>query len=277
MQHSAEGRVRAARRAFAKGVDAEPSHTALYHAWGVMEFELGNVTAARELFQRGVWSKASTAEESVALWSTWALLEERAGDVGRAREYLRSALKADRFSVSARTVWAAVEGRAGERAAARSLYEDAITLDPQNAEVWAAYEAFERAAGLLENADDVQARAAAAREAWEGRQTLAAGAELPATGLLPGPLLAAGAAAQAAVRRQQQARARASLGDTLRAEYGEVIRKGAEQRARRGDGGGGGGGSGGSGGGGGSGGSGGGAIYAEPERGDYGYGVERQM
>ena len=99
-----------------------------------------------------------------------------------------------------------------------------------------------------------------------------------ATGLLPGPLLAAGAAAQAAVRRQQQARARASLGDTLRAEYGEVIRKGAEQRARRGDGGGGGGGSGGSGGGsGGSGGSGGGAIYAEPEKGDYGYGVERQM
>ena len=130
---------------------------------------------------------------------------------------------------------------------------------------WAAYEAFERAAGLVQNADDVQARAAAAREAWEGRQTLAAGAgaELPATGLLPGPLLAAGAAAQAAVRRQQQARARASLGDTLRAEYGEV-RPGARAAAPR-RGGGGGGGSGGSGGGGGSGGSGGGAIYAEPE------------
>ena len=213
MQHSAEGRVRAARRAFAKGVDAEPSHTALYHAWGVMEFELGNVTAARELFQRGVWSKASTAEESVALWSTWALLEERAGDVGRAREYLRSALKADRFSVSARTVWAAVEGRAGERAAARSLYEDAITLDPQNAEVWAAYEAFERAAGLLENADDVQARAAAAREAWEGRRR---SPPAPAPSCRHGP--AAGPAARrgrggAAVRRQQQARARASLGD----------------------------------------------------------------
>ena len=61
--------------------------------------------------------------------------------------------------------------------------------------MWAAYEAFERAAGLVQNADDVQARAAAAREAREGRQTLAAGAgaELPATGLLPGPLLAAGA------------------------------------------------------------------------------------
>ena len=48
---------------------------------------------------------------TVELWTSWALLEERCGDFRSAREYLRAALKAERFSVYARATWAALEAR----------------------------------------------------------------------------------------------------------------------------------------------------------------------
>ncbi len=68
-----------------------------------MEMELGNVTAARAIFQRGVWERPSHPR-TVELWTTWALLEERCGDTPAAREYLRAAIRAERFSVWAQLV-----------------------------------------------------------------------------------------------------------------------------------------------------------------------------
>ena len=48
MQQAAEGAVDEARRCFAKGIAAEPTHVPLFHAWATMEADLSNVTAARE-------------------------------------------------------------------------------------------------------------------------------------------------------------------------------------------------------------------------------------
>eukprot|EP00967_Tisochrysis_lutea_P131001 scaffold227240_cov32-Tisochrysis_lutea.AAC.2 len=41
MHFKAQGAIDQARRAFAQGVALEPTHTAIYHAWGTMEAQVG--------------------------------------------------------------------------------------------------------------------------------------------------------------------------------------------------------------------------------------------
>ena len=135
MQHVAEGRFADARAAFASGIDVDPTHIPLYHAWGSMEMDVANVSSARAIFQRGVWACPEGASETVSLWVGWALLEERDGNCARAREYFREALKRDRFAVDVRVAWAGMEARRGQLEVSRQLFEDALRLDPQNAEV----------------------------------------------------------------------------------------------------------------------------------------------
>ena len=139
-----EGKVREARACLERGVAIEPMHVPLYHAWGQLELEQNNVTAARDIYQRGVWASRNE-RETTSLWTAWALLEERAGDAESARAYLREALERDRFAVDVRISWGNFEARAGDLAAARQLFEGAVRIDPTNAEVWAAYEEMERA------------------------------------------------------------------------------------------------------------------------------------
>lgn len=49
LQMSAEGKVSEARQLFARGVEADPTHVPLFHAWATMEADLSNITAARAL------------------------------------------------------------------------------------------------------------------------------------------------------------------------------------------------------------------------------------
>eukprot|EP00967_Tisochrysis_lutea_P131000 scaffold227240_cov32-Tisochrysis_lutea.AAC.1 len=119
---------------------------------------MNNITAARAIFQRGVWERPSHPR-TVELWTSWALLEERCGDYQAAREYLRAALRAERFSVWARATWAAMEARLGDFAASRQLFEDALRIDPSNRGVWSAYESMERAARRPQAADQIATRA----------------------------------------------------------------------------------------------------------------------
>ena len=80
MQHKAEGRLSRARDAFSRGVAVDPRHVPLYHAWAQLECDHYNTSAARALYQRGVWASRNE-RETTSLWSAWALLEERAGEV----------------------------------------------------------------------------------------------------------------------------------------------------------------------------------------------------
>jgi len=217
MQHKAEGRIPQARRAFEAGIACEASHMPLYNGWGIMEDELANVTAARQIFQRGVWV-APTHPRTVGLWTSWALLEERQGDAKTAREYLRNGLRADRFSVSVRSVWAAMEARYGDYGAARQLFEDALRIDPANANVWAAYEEMERAARQPAAAARVSMRATIALQlAGEPAGLAIGGAPLPTKGLEE-----AARAAQLWVSEQQSAAQSATSTAYLREEYGDL-------------------------------------------------------
>jgi len=157
LQHQAEGRLAQARRCFAEGVSKFPQHLPLYHAWAKLESDNANAHEAREILQRAVWIQPDHPE-TVGLWCSWALLEERAGEIERARDFMRTAMKADRFSVPARVTWAALEARNGNAGEARQLYEDALRLDPANGAVWADYENMERALGRAAAAELIYGR-----------------------------------------------------------------------------------------------------------------------
>ena len=59
------------------------------------------VSAARDIYQRGVWASRNE-RATTSLWTAWALLEERAGNINAARAYLRESLRRDRFAVDVR-------------------------------------------------------------------------------------------------------------------------------------------------------------------------------
>lgn len=130
--------------------------------WGLFESDVANVSAARDIYQRGVWASRDQRGAS-SLWTSWALLEERAGKPGQARLYLREAVRRDRFAVDVRMVWAGLEARAGDVSAARELFEGAVVIDDRNVVVWDAYEDMERAKGFTIAANRVAERAEAAR------------------------------------------------------------------------------------------------------------------
>lgn len=128
----ASGNIQEARRCIEEGVRVDPRHVPLYHAWGHLETGENNVSAARDIYQRGVWASRND-RDTVSLWTAWALLEERAGDYEQARAYLREALRRDQWAVDVRLVWGSLEARAGAIDTARQLFEGAVRLDPTNA------------------------------------------------------------------------------------------------------------------------------------------------
>jgi tetratricopeptide (TPR) repeat protein len=158
----AAGKLDEARQCIEAGVACDPRHIPLYHAWGQLEIGENNVTAARDIYQRGVWA-SKNERDTASLWTAWALLEERAGDYEQARSYLREALRRDQWAVDVRLTWALLEARAGAYVPARQLFEGAVRIDPTNADVWYAYEEMERAYGTAAAADKVWQRGAAAR------------------------------------------------------------------------------------------------------------------
>jgi tetratricopeptide (TPR) repeat protein len=201
LQLRAEGKVQQARECFETGVRVEQRHVPLYHAWGQLELEQSNVSAARDVFQRGIWASRN-ARETSSLWTAWALLEERAGDVEQARAYLREGLRRDQYAVDVRIIWASLEARAGDLAAARQLFEGAVRIDPRNAQLWSAYEEMERACGSTVAAERVWQRGegALALPAADARSS-GGGLPLPTNGLQDA---AKGAAEWLANQQQQQ-------------------------------------------------------------------------
>ncbi len=64
-------------------------------AWGVMEARAGNLDAARELFQQGVWSAPPRDRDVSLIFQAWAVLEAGAGNHSMARQLFKCAVKAN--------------------------------------------------------------------------------------------------------------------------------------------------------------------------------------
>ena len=85
LHSKAEGNFAEARRCLEEGVAADAKHIPLYHAWGQLELEEHNISAARDIYQRGVWASRNE-RDTISLWSAWAMLEERCGDYEQVSE-----------------------------------------------------------------------------------------------------------------------------------------------------------------------------------------------
>lgn len=86
----AEDKFQQARELFMIGMEADPLHGPLYHAYGNMESRRGNTTGARQIFQKGISRKAS---DYVALYHAWGLLEMKAGNLTLASELFQKGIE----------------------------------------------------------------------------------------------------------------------------------------------------------------------------------------
>ncbi|PPS00591.1 hypothetical protein GOBAR_AA20073 [Gossypium barbadense] len=94
------------------------------HAWGWMEWKEGNISTARELYQRAL-SIDSTTESAARCLQAWGVLEQRAGNLSAARRLFRSSLNINSQSYVTWMTWAALEEDQGNSVRAeeiRNLY-----------------------------------------------------------------------------------------------------------------------------------------------------------
>ena len=109
-----DDRVRArlnAMRLYERAKAVDPSDGRAYVGMGQVLKQLGDVDAARRVYQDGA---DATGGDSAYIWQAWATLEERAGDVAKARQLYDAALAADKTHAAA---WR--PGRAGEEQGTR--------------------------------------------------------------------------------------------------------------------------------------------------------------
>jgi tetratricopeptide (TPR) repeat protein len=175
------------RKLFEMGMVVDPSHGALYNAYGAMEERLGNVDAARAVLQRGIAARCS---DMASVWHGLGSLELRCGDVDAARSlFTRGAAELGGLGEDASFLWhslgmlelhcdrlvaardafaegvrcyprssplllgsALAEMRIGETDTARHFFKDAVTADPCHAHAWQAWGVMEHREGHLDNA-----------------------------------------------------------------------------------------------------------------------------
>ncbi|MBA0570963.1 hypothetical protein Golob_004561 [Gossypium lobatum] len=89
-----------------------------------MEWKEGNISTARELYQRAL-SIDSTTESAARCLQAWGVLEQRAGNLSAARRLFRSSLNINSQSYVTWMTWAALEEDQGNSVRAeeiRNLY-----------------------------------------------------------------------------------------------------------------------------------------------------------
>ncbi|CAN0477681.1 unnamed protein product [Ectocarpus sp. 8 AP-2014] len=71
---------------FSKGTTQSPKHCPTWQAWGMLEWELGQISRARKLFQEGVWENPK-GPYVVRILQAWGILEATQGNWDDARKY----------------------------------------------------------------------------------------------------------------------------------------------------------------------------------------------
>ena len=125
-----DDRVRArlnAMRLYERAKAVDPSDGRAYVGMGQVLKQLGDVDAARRVYQDGA---DATGGDSAYIWQAWATLEERAGDVAKARQLYDAALAADKTHAAAWHGWAVLEKKQGNFQRARDLLVKGSRLVP---------------------------------------------------------------------------------------------------------------------------------------------------
>ena len=151
-----------------RGTEIDKRHAALWQAWGVLETRHGTPSAARDVFQQGIWACAQSSggqsggRRCARLWQAWGVLESYEQDYSAARRCFSRALDADKRNVAAVTAWTLMEEELGNFKDARLIFERALRqFGPQSEEkmaLWRAYELMESLAGNQQAAQEVNWR-----------------------------------------------------------------------------------------------------------------------
>jgi tetratricopeptide (TPR) repeat protein len=125
-----DDRVRArlnAIRLYERAKAVDPSDGRAYVGMGQVLRQLGDVDAARQVYQDGA---DATGGDSAYIWQAWATLEEREGDVAKARQLYDAAVAADKTHAAAWHGWAVLEKKQGNFQRARDLLIKGSRLVP---------------------------------------------------------------------------------------------------------------------------------------------------
>ncbi len=144
-----QNRIEEARRLFAQGTRADPTHAPTWQAWALMEQKLGNIEEARRLFAQGTRADPKNAPT----WQAWALMEQKLGNITEARRLFEQGTRADPTDAATWQAWALMEQKLGNIAEARRLFEQGTRAGPTHAptwEAWALMELFRNPAAALE-------------------------------------------------------------------------------------------------------------------------------
>jgi len=162
------GDIDSARDLLKRGTQIDRRHAPLWQAWGVLETRHGTASAARDVFQRGIWSCAQSSggqsggRRCARLWQAWGVLESMVEDHPAARRCFSRALDADTRNVAAVTAWTLMEEKLGNFQDARLIFERALSqFGSQSSEktsLWRAYELMESQAGNMKSAQSVYQR-----------------------------------------------------------------------------------------------------------------------
>ncbi|THG09617.1 hypothetical protein TEA_027939 [Camellia sinensis var. sinensis] len=97
-----------ARVLFKRASELDPRHQSVWIAWGWMEWKEGNISTARELYQKAL-SINSTTESAARCLQAWGVLEQRVGNLSAARRLFRSSLNINSQSYVTGMTWASFE------------------------------------------------------------------------------------------------------------------------------------------------------------------------
>jgi len=83
----------AARRCFARALDADNRNVPSITAWTQMEEELGNYEDARAIFERALAKFAPGCEAKKQLWRSYEMMEQRIGNVAAAKQVFQRSMR----------------------------------------------------------------------------------------------------------------------------------------------------------------------------------------
>ena len=114
-------------RLYERAKSVDPRDGRAYVGMGQVLKQLGDVDAARRVYQDGA---DATGGDSAYIWQAWATLEEREGDVAKARQLYDAAIAADKTHAAAWHGWAVLEKKQGNFQRARDLLVKGSRLVP---------------------------------------------------------------------------------------------------------------------------------------------------
>ena len=148
-----------ARKYYDAATAADKTHAAAWHGWGTLEKNMGNYQRARELYIKGI-RQVPPQEASAHLYHSLGVMAFERGRTSEAREHFRQGVRteAGRNSAAIWQSWAILEGQAGDEEQARKLFQKGLMVAPKSKYIWLAWGTWEAKLGYVDRAKELLAK-----------------------------------------------------------------------------------------------------------------------